>query len=120
VLESADATDASDAWDAIEAWDSEGCDMDVLGMLRPKADLGVKLGILDAPLPQVAAFLLVTNPVATGAWKQQQRQRRSAALHVCALCMRAVTGRVACRRLAATHIVSGLRRHGAPCPSACP
>jgi Ni,Fe-hydrogenase III small subunit len=88
VLESADATDASDACDAIDAWDSEACDIDVLGMLRPKADLGVKLGILDAPLSQVAAFLLVTNPVATGAWTQQQMQQRSALLPcTCALCM---------------------------------
>jgi hypothetical protein len=39
-------------------------------MLRPNADLGVKLGILDTAAglwPQVAAFLLVTSPVATGA-----------------------------------------------------
>lgn len=78
MLESADAIDASDACDAIDAWDIEACDIDVLGMLRPKAALGVKLGILDAPLPQVAAFLLVTNPVATGAWKQQQRQHAAA------------------------------------------
>lgn len=62
VLESADDMDVMDAWDTSEAWEA-----DMLGMLRPNADLGVKLGILEALLPHMAAFLLVTSPVATGA-----------------------------------------------------
>lgn len=47
-------------------------------MLRPNADLGVKLGILDTAAglwPQVAAFLLVTSPVATGALVWEARVR---------------------------------------------
>lgn len=70
VLESAEAWDAREACEAMDACDtSDACDADVLGMLRPNAALGVKLGMreTEARGPQVLAFLLVTSPVATGA-----------------------------------------------------
>lgn len=78
VLEVSDATEASDAWEAMEASDiSEACEADVLGMVRPKACLvaclGVNEGIREV-LPQVAAFLLVASPVATGACRTWQLQ----------------------------------------------
>lgn len=78
MLEVSDATEASDAWEAMEASDiSEACEADVLGMVRPKACLvaclGVNEGIREV-LPQVAAFLLVASPVATGACRTWQLQ----------------------------------------------
>lgn len=61
-------SDSTEDWDAMEACETkDACDADVAGILRPKAALGVKLGILEALGPHVAAFLLVASPVATGA-----------------------------------------------------